>query len=181
VPRSPQSARPVLVIRAPADASPAIPSCAIVGREGLDRAAPSSSQMDRFEIEWLATDATTHTGRARGGGALVADHAAREADQDWRSDGGPCPLGRLPAGRSGGVKSAVRQDLAPNRRPKPRRTLDDRTPAAKCDRDSAGLSRPRYQWRSTGRGAASPPLTIARPMRHDAAFEVASICGRSEC
>src|SRR5918994_3497727 len=30
---------------------------AIVGREGLDRAAASSSQMARFETEWLATDA----------------------------------------------------------------------------------------------------------------------------
>ena len=30
---------------------------AIVGREGLDRAAASSSQMSRFETEWLATDA----------------------------------------------------------------------------------------------------------------------------
>ena len=29
---------------------------AIVGREGLDRAAASSSQMGRFETEWLATD-----------------------------------------------------------------------------------------------------------------------------
>jgi Transposase DDE domain group 1 len=30
---------------------------AIVGREGLDRPAASTSQMGRFEIEWLATDA----------------------------------------------------------------------------------------------------------------------------
>ena len=30
---------------------------AIVGREGLDRSAASSSQMGRFETEWLATDA----------------------------------------------------------------------------------------------------------------------------
>jgi hypothetical protein len=30
---------------------------AIIGREGLDRAAASSSQMGRFETEWLATDA----------------------------------------------------------------------------------------------------------------------------
>jgi hypothetical protein len=30
---------------------------AIVGRQGLDRAAASSSQMGRFETEWLATDA----------------------------------------------------------------------------------------------------------------------------
>jgi Transposase DDE domain group 1 len=30
---------------------------AIVGREGLDRAAASSSQMGRFETEWLATNA----------------------------------------------------------------------------------------------------------------------------
>jgi hypothetical protein len=29
----------------------------IVGREGLDRAAASSSQMGRLETEWLATDA----------------------------------------------------------------------------------------------------------------------------
>jgi hypothetical protein len=30
---------------------------AIVGREGLNRAAASSSQMGRFETEWLATEA----------------------------------------------------------------------------------------------------------------------------
>ena len=29
----------------------------IVGRNGFDRAAASSSQMGRFETEWLATDA----------------------------------------------------------------------------------------------------------------------------
>ena len=45
----------------------------------------------------------------------------REANRDRRSDDAPCPLGRLPAGRSGGAESAVRQDLAPNRRPKPLR------------------------------------------------------------
>ena len=152
---------------------------------GLDRAASSSSQMHRFEISWLATDATTHTGRARGGGAPVADHVAREADRDRRSDGAPCPLGRLPAGRSGGAERAVRQDPAPNLRPKPlpgmsgaRWMIEPRH--GKCDRDSTGLSRPRYQWRSSGRGAASP-FTIARTTRQAAAFAVASICGRSEC
>ena len=31
--------------------------CAIVGRDGFDRAAASNSQMGRFETEWLATDA----------------------------------------------------------------------------------------------------------------------------
>ena len=31
--------------------------CAIVGRDGFDRAAASSSQMGRFETGWLATDA----------------------------------------------------------------------------------------------------------------------------
>src|SRR4029450_4519377 len=30
--------------------------CAIVGRDGFDRAAVSSSQMGRFETGWLATD-----------------------------------------------------------------------------------------------------------------------------
>jgi Transposase DDE domain group 1 len=34
---------------------------AIVGREGLDRCAASSSQMGRFETEWLATDANMET------------------------------------------------------------------------------------------------------------------------
>ena len=34
---------------------------AIVGREGLDRAAASSSQMGRFETEWLASDANLET------------------------------------------------------------------------------------------------------------------------
>src|SRR3954454_13843906 len=31
--------------------------CAIVGREGIDRPAASTSQMGRFETEWLATEA----------------------------------------------------------------------------------------------------------------------------
>ena len=31
--------------------------CAIVGREGLDRPAASTSQMGRLETEWLATEA----------------------------------------------------------------------------------------------------------------------------
>src|SRR5215213_9664768 len=31
--------------------------CAIVGREGLDRPAASSSEMGRFETEWLRTEA----------------------------------------------------------------------------------------------------------------------------
>ena len=34
---------------------------AIVGREGLDRATASSSQMSRFEAEWLASDANPET------------------------------------------------------------------------------------------------------------------------
>jgi hypothetical protein len=34
---------------------------AIVGRDGFDRAAASSSQMGRFETEWLATDANLET------------------------------------------------------------------------------------------------------------------------
>jgi hypothetical protein len=34
---------------------------AIVSREGLDRTAASSSQMGRFETEWLATDANLAT------------------------------------------------------------------------------------------------------------------------
>src|SRR3954468_7969906 len=33
--------------------------CAIVGREGMDRPAASTSQMGRFETEWLASDART--------------------------------------------------------------------------------------------------------------------------
>ena len=36
---------------------------AIVGREGLDRMAASSSQMGRFETEWLATDANLEARR----------------------------------------------------------------------------------------------------------------------
>ena len=34
---------------------------AIVGRDGLDRAAASSSQMGRFETEWLASEANLKT------------------------------------------------------------------------------------------------------------------------
>jgi Transposase DDE domain group 1 len=34
---------------------------AIVGREGLDRCAASSSQMGRFETEWLATNTSLET------------------------------------------------------------------------------------------------------------------------
>jgi hypothetical protein len=56
-----------------------------------------------------------HIGPARGGRALVADDAAREAGQDRRQDRAPRPLRRVPAGRGGGAESAVRRDPAPDR------------------------------------------------------------------
>ena len=51
----------------------------------------------------------------RGGRALVADDAAREAGQDRRQGRAPRPLRGVPAGRGGGAAGAVRRDPAPDR------------------------------------------------------------------
>ena len=51
----------------------------------------------------------------RGGRALVADDAAREAGQDRRPHRAPRPLRGVPAGRGGGAASAVRRHPAPDR------------------------------------------------------------------
>ena len=50
---------------------------AIVGREGLDRAAASSSQMGHLETEWLATDTNLE--------ALAERGFQREQQSDRRS------------------------------------------------------------------------------------------------
>src|SRR3954454_3588725 len=42
------------------------------------------------------------------GGAVVIDHAAREAGEDRRADCAPRALRRVPAGRGGGAAGAVR-------------------------------------------------------------------------
>jgi len=50
---------------------------AIVGRGGLDRAAASSSQMARFETEWLATDANMEALRDLSGVWIDRVHARK--------------------------------------------------------------------------------------------------------
>ena len=56
-----------------------------------------------------------HLGPARGGRALVAHDAAREAGEDRRPDRAPWPLRGVPVGRGGGAARAVRRDSAPDR------------------------------------------------------------------
>jgi hypothetical protein len=53
---------------------------AIVGREGLDRAAASRSQMGRFEIEWLASDANLAALTDLSGAWIDRVHARRPPD-----------------------------------------------------------------------------------------------------
>ena len=53
---------------------------AIVGREGLDRAAASSSQMGRFETEWLATDANLEALTDLSGAWIDRVHARKPPD-----------------------------------------------------------------------------------------------------
>jgi hypothetical protein len=53
---------------------------AIVGREGVDRAAASSSQMGRLETEWLATDANLEAlTDLSGAGSTARMNASRPA------------------------------------------------------------------------------------------------------
>src|SRR5215204_1889491 len=53
---------------------------AIVGREGLDRPAASTSQMGRFETEWLATEANLAALTALSGAWIDRVHARRPPD-----------------------------------------------------------------------------------------------------
>jgi Transposase DDE domain group 1 len=53
---------------------------AIVGREGLDRPAASSSEMGRFETEWLATKANLHALTDLSGAWIDRVHARRPPD-----------------------------------------------------------------------------------------------------
>ena len=55
---------------------------AIVGREGLDRAAASSSQMGRFETEWLATDANLEALTDLSGAWIDRVHEQQAAPHD---------------------------------------------------------------------------------------------------
>jgi hypothetical protein len=52
----------------------------IVGRDGFDRAAASSSQMGRFETEWLATDANLEALANLSGAWIDRVHARRPPD-----------------------------------------------------------------------------------------------------
>src|SRR3954451_528714 len=53
---------------------------AIVGREGTDRAAASTSQMGRFETEWLATEANLAALASLSGAWIDRGHARRPPD-----------------------------------------------------------------------------------------------------
>ncbi len=53
---------------------------ALVGREGLDRPAASTSQMGRFETEWLATEANLAALADLSGSWIDRVHARRPPD-----------------------------------------------------------------------------------------------------
>src|SRR5688500_12413958 len=60
---------------------PAMPAMrAIVGREGLDRPAASTSQMGRFETEWLSTEANLAALAALSGTWIDRVHGRRPPD-----------------------------------------------------------------------------------------------------
>src|SRR4051812_17108440 len=54
--------------------------CAIVGREGIDRPAASTSQMGRFETEWLATEANLAALTELSGAWIDRVHTRRPPD-----------------------------------------------------------------------------------------------------
>src|ERR687896_417052 len=54
--------------------------CAIVGREGMDRPAASTSQMGRFETEWLASEANLAALRDLSGAWIDRVHRRRPPD-----------------------------------------------------------------------------------------------------
>jgi Transposase DDE domain group 1 len=74
------------------------------------RRAPSASR-PRLQPRKFHADA----GNAEGGGAVVADQPAREADQDWREGRQPRSLRHLPAGRGRGIAKDVRGHPVSNR------------------------------------------------------------------
>src|SRR3712207_4936576 len=67
---------------------------AVVGREGLDRPAASSSEMGRFETEWLTTDANLDVLMALSGTWIDREHQRRPPDGiilDMDSSESPTP------------------------------------------------------------------------------------------
>ncbi len=79
----------------------------------------------------------TDSGVAEGGGALVADHPAREADQDRRQGRATWPLHHIPACRGGNSAAAVCGNPATDRRPAAEASTD-MTP---CIIAAVGLNR----------------------------------------
>ncbi len=53
-------------------------------------------------------------GLAEGGGALVADHATREAGQDRGQSCPPWPVRHVPIGGGGGAEGTVPENLGPD-------------------------------------------------------------------
>ena len=54
------------------------------------------------------------TGFAEGSGALVVDHAAREAGEDRGQSCPPWPVRHVPIGRGGGAEDFVPENLGPD-------------------------------------------------------------------
>ena len=102
----------------------------------------------------------------RGGRALVAHDAAREAGQDRRQDRAPRPLRRLPAGRGGGAASAVRRDPAPDR-PAQAKAPPDMSEASKVSSNPTGEVRPRSHKcaPNQARSRLALPRALRRPIR----------------
>ena len=148
-------------------------------REGQERAPLDAALLPRVPAQRGAAPAAraglqprqlpTHLGAARGGRALVAHDAAREAGQDRRPDRAPRPLLRLPTGRGGGAAGAVRRDPAPDRSTQTKATPDmsdasnvSSNPQAKCARDPTNSPRNRRAVGSPCRGSGA--TTHPRPL-----------------
>ena len=123
---------------------------AIVGRDGFDRAAASSSQMVCFETEWLATDANLEALTDLSGAWIDQVHSRKPPDGIiLNMDSERCSP-RSCAGSTGSGRVRDRSWHKSNTRWPP-----DRRDAA-CDRPRAAEKLPNRGAQASGRGSARP-------------------------